>query len=139
MINFIWYIIATLVVLFLSAIIITPIILIAWWIKIKFIKRKTPKDLESKIEEYNKLKKEVEDERKKRRSEITGDGFRYNRLGTNGTGEPATEIRTIKDNIDKQFDERGRIPISKPDDDEPDESDPGEDSETIELHKPTDL
>ena len=146
MINFIWYIIATLVVLFLSAIIITPIILIAWWIKIKFIKRKTPKDLESKIEEYNKLKKEVEDERKKRRSEVTGDGFRYNRLGGNKTGEPADEIRTIKSNVDKQSEERRRVPIPFIDDSRDEQSEPdnneyesGDDSETVELHKPADL
>lgn len=147
MVDWILNIIAILTTLFISTIVITPIVLIGWWIKTLFLKRRKPKDIDNKIEEYNKFKKEVEDERKKRRSEVTGDGFRYSRpRELVRTREPATEIRNIKDNIDKQLSEERRIPIPSIDndrDDEPEpdnnESEPGEDSEAIELHKPVDL
>jgi len=146
MINLIWYIIAVLATLFASAIIITPIVLFIWWLKIFFMKRRIPKDMNNKIIIYNEKKKEVEDERKKRRGEVIGDGFRYNRLGGNKTGEPADEIRTIKSNVDKQSEERRRVPIPFIDDSRDEQSEPdnneyesGEDSETVELHKPADL
>ena len=123
-------------VLIAAVLLVAPIILLYFWWKMKRIKRGVPKDIIDKTLETQRIYKEVENVREKIREERKGRRAKEESIRD---GEFDVEAGDTGQPDQTEVGEHSGIPIPEVDDDGSDEERDSESSNTVELHKPTDL